>query len=496
MSELKPLGPATLPFNQQRQDAVLGHLMISERFFKQCRETIKPTWFADMYASKVWAAKLAFYKQYDRIPTFEELQFQNEWKLENQSIQNRMKVKALEAMNLTTLIGLDTLLDELTTWLHARYFHEGVGASTDMYNAGQTEQAFTHLEEKLKLIRTTNFDNSIEFDFNPYIAFRQRRQIEVANSMTFGNPDFDRLLLPKANGAGSLLPGDSTILLAPTNIGKTTTMITLALANMYREKNVLFVAHEGVDDDLAEKMWCSAMNVNKAQLDEMIKTTEGNQMYLNALKWINAHFTFVPMMRPGLCVEEVAAVIRRKQEERMAKTGGRGYDMVVNDYPQLLSSNQMAYGQFQKRDLDAYVYKYFVQLALEYKFHFVGAIQTNRTGAKINKGQKGQEFRLLVPEDVNESYGPMMTATNVITINRDAWCESLGYVVYYIGKSRSSEKGWAIICKSNYANAITHSEGMGATWYRGNLPPGDQVEMLFKQYRGREIERVMFSSRD
>jgi hypothetical protein len=90
-------------------------------------------------------------------------------------------------------------------------------------------------------------------------------------------------------------------------------------------------------------------------------------------------------------------------------------------------------------------------------------------------------------EDVMESWGPMTTATNVISINRDPVAQAKGIVTFFICKSRSSEVGWAVACKSNYAAAQSHQPDAASTWYRGVSPMSERIESLLDGFRGREI---------
>lgn len=484
----------SLPFSLARQDAVLGHLILNEKFFKQCRTIVKAKWFNDGYAVKVYQALLNYAEKHSTHPTYQELQATKDFENESQGVRNRMIIKVAEAINATQIYRLDSLKPELTDWLHARYFHEGVHEAQQLFNASQMKEAYAKMAEKMHLIRTTTFDDSSEFEFSNFVSFVNEQEVATQEALTFGQPILDRLLLPEAEGRGSLLPGDTTILLAPTNVGKTTTMITVAAANIRKGKSVLFITHEGREEDIAIKFWCNLIQRTKAEIFEAVRGSPDGEAIRKSMadiaKILPRHLTYVPMNKAGLTVEEVERKIRKLQEERIAQFG-KGYDLVVNDYPAKLGSEQMKYGQFQKRNLDEYVYNIFIQLGLEYKFHVLCAIQTNRTGSKINRGQKGYEDRLLTHEDVMESFGPMTGATTVITINRDHHSEGLGYITYFISKSRSSHTGTAVVCKSDFIRATTHHERLGAMWYRGNTPLGEQVGIQFAQFQGREISNGM-----
>jgi hypothetical protein len=194
-----------------------------------------------------------------------------------------------------------------------------------------------------------------------------------------------------------------------------------------------------------------------------------------------------------LNVEDVEPLIRRKQEDLAARNNGKGYDLLVCDYPAKLTTKLANGGHMSKRNVDEIVYGYFVQLALEYGFHNLLAIQTNREGSKVNKGQK-DEHRLLVMEDVHESYGVMQEATNVITLNRDPVAKARQHMTFHIDKSRSSETGFAVVARTDFGRARTHHNDLGAIWYRGVATMADQVDDLLRnpELNGKEIDITQF----
>jgi len=199
------------------------------------------------------------------------------------------------------------------------------------------------------------------------------------------------------------------------------------------------------------------------------------------------------LQKPNLDVEEVISIVRRKQEERIAKYGA-GYKILIDDYPAKLTTTQNSKGNYSKRTVDEIVYNNFAQLALENNFHSLCAIQTNREGSKVNKGQK--EDRLLTMEDVLESWGAMTTATNVWTINRDPMAKVKNRLTYYIDKSRSSETGFAVVCRTKFGNSITHSDKLGATYYQAYGTYSDKVDKLLGDYNGRKIDHDVLESDD
>lgn len=455
----------TLPFSEAKQDAILGHLICDPRFFRQARAVVQPAWFLDPYNSKIWRAALDFFKNYQRPPTVEELRDSKDFSLEDQATKTKIVAKIDGCAEATAGFQLDALSEELTNWIHARMYWEGVNKSKDLFNAQKFDQAYGTLKEMSKQIDQTSFGNDFEVSFENFQQdFEQSLEMRQS-ALTFGLTMMDRILLPDAE-FGSLLPGDTTVLLAPTNAGKTSTMITVACHNLRRGKSVLLIAHEGAKEDIRDKIWCGMLGINKAQLFQMYRTQEGVNKLTKLSMLLGRFLTFVYYPKAGATIEEVEGIVRRKQDERVAKHG-KTFDLMIDDYPAKLSTAMAKGGQFGKRHIDEISYGYFVQLALEYKSHALLPVQSNRNGSKINKFANEEDRRCLTGEDVQEAFGVIQQATTVITLNRDPIAEKKGYLTFYVDKSRSNEKSFAIVCKTDYGNATTHSDGLGSVWYRG-----------------------------
>lgn len=480
-----------LPFVRKKQDAILGWVLKDTKFFLQCRNFIKSNWFDDKHAGKVFTALLNWHEANGRVPTIQELKYCSELVSEDPKTAPKLQAKIDESIKETEFFSLEPLAQELTMWMRARIFYTGVHAAQTDYNNSRFEQAYTEMDKTLKSIKEASFLREKESSLSNWRKDFEDAQNEQARGLTFGLQTVDDLLLP-ANQGGSLLPGDTTILLAPTNVGKTTTLITTSGANLKLGKRILLITHEGRPMDIKEKIWKNYLDVDTKGLFALSETDEGVEQLERASAVFNRNLTFIPYNKAGLTVEEVESLIRRKQEEAMGKRG-RGYDMLIVDYPAKLTTRQAQGGSLNKRTIDEIVYGYFIQLALEYNFHSLLAIQTNREGAKVNKGQR-DERRLLVMEDVHESYGVMQEATNVITLNRDAIAKARNRLTFHIDKSRSSETGFAVVANSSFGHATTHSNKLGSIWYRGVSTMADQVDDLLANpdNYGKEIDVTQF----
>lgn len=502
-----------LPFSEARQRAFLGHAFKNEKFFPQVKDQVKPEWFTDVWAGKAWRYMVEYNK--DRGICSQLPEFSDYPRLKELGPGDRLKViEAIRAsIEISADFKLENIIKDLTSWLHASILHAAIEKSARLFNSKELSKAVEIMRDATKKIAETKFHDEEDIDWLNYDNDLKKQKIQITTQgISFGLDMVDERLNPEGktpevknpNGTttkskitGGLLPGDTTVLLAPVNVGKTSCMITVAVHNAMNYKDVLLITHEGRQEDIYKKILMCALEVNERELFDMHDAiANGNQHVkqrfdMVAIK-LARYLTYVPMNRPGLTVEEVIAVIRRRHEERVTKFGEGGYKLLVNDYPANLTTERARGGQLQRRQIDDYIYGDFVQLALELKFHALLAIQTNREANKINSrinngATHDGDYRLLQMEDVAESFGPMMRATNVITVNRSPRDEERGRVTFYICKSRTSEKGIAIVCKSKYACCKTHSNDFGAAWYRGYASMTERIETLLEQYKGNQI---------
>lgn len=480
------LAPQPLPFSPAKQDALLGYLLFEEKFFATAKGIITPDLLADPSAATAWSAALAFADKWRRPPSEMELRESSNICALEQGARNKIYAKLAQAKDGMRRYGLEVLRAELDDWIHGTIYRRTVEQSAGLYNKGKFKEAFSEMRAGAREIDSISFTETQEVDFTNSMGFLTQQREDVSKALTFGVSAVDRLLLESGNGVGSLLPGDMTVMLAPTNIGKTTCLVTVARHNILRGKSVLFLTHEGRPTDIQEKIWRSVLKVNNRTLYEMQSTPEGQKKIAQATKYLSRFLSYIPIHRPSLTVEELEGVIRRMDEKRRAKYG-KGYDLVVDDYPAKLTTTLASKGNMPRRQKDEYVYDYLSRLSSEMGFHTLASIQGNREASKINRKESGREDRLLTPEDVSESFGAMMVATNVISINRDPRAVAENRVTYYIGKSRSSETGFAVVCRSAYGLALTHSDELGATWYRGQGTMSDKIEQLLVEHNGKAI---------
>jgi replicative DNA helicase len=507
-------GTTQLPGSVQKQGAILGWLIIKPDFFIQAHRRIQSDWFVDWRHSTIYKLLCKLYKEMGSVPNVQELSAYSGFVAEGVDKQHKLLAELLVCTRSCEVYRLEALKDELGAWLHSKILADSIKRATKEWNSQNWEKTAGILEDAVKAFADTQFEEGIEVTFSDHQAFIESVVNGTAEALTTGLPLLDRALLDRkenqGNGEATGLPvniaqercttkglqlGDTTVILAPSNTGKTTSLLTIARHNIWNGKSVLLMTHEGRPEDIKLKLMQSMLNRTSDEIHQLYQSAEGRQRISNVMAALDRYCTYIPFNKAGMTVEDAAVVVRRKQEERASKNGGKGYDLLVVDYPGKLTTDQASRNQLSYRHIQDIVYEYYVQLALEYKFHSLVAIQSNREGSRINSGHNDRghgpsENRLLGMEDVAEAWGPMTSASNVITLNRSPAAKTRERITYYVAKSRSSATGAAVVAQSNFRTSLTHHPRWRSTLYYGTHTMEEHVDTLLDQHNGQALSQA------
>ena len=103
-----------IPFDERKQEAVIGHLIRDEVFFLKAREQIKYHWFGKGIRGELWEKMLEFYNipQYKRRPTAEELKMMFGSLPMDEAEEHYREID--RCMLMANHIGLDVVVRECT----------------------------------------------------------------------------------------------------------------------------------------------------------------------------------------------------------------------------------------------------------------------------------------------------------------------------------------------------------------------------------------------
>jgi hypothetical protein len=527
----------SLALDPKKQSAVIGHLFDPRtNMFKYLIGVAEKEWFANILHGAIWQAVQSWHKKYGKCPTVEELTTNNQLYVLEKTEISKIKDLLGNALSDASVFRAPPLRDEIQAWMHAKILQNIYVKGSHLWNNDKLQESAQIIEDGLDQLNATKWMETSEQKVTALADIA--RDMSSDHVVQFGISGIDTHLLPDSK-FGGLRRGDQTVLMAPVNIGKTSALITVAIHNIRSNNDVLFVSHEGHKSDLRLKMIrCYLSLMDEVELQKALPGLPDNiraiaqenpekiisklrglaeltlvafvrylsttwdltdrssyffQILCAVLGHAQSHLTFIPIHKAGMFVEDAILHIERAQElwqdSHVDSRGApKGYDLFVCDYPGVLSTKQNSKGNLQWRHQQQIVYDQFVQLALQHDWHSLVAIQTNRDGSKVNNHTNSfGPKRFLTNEDVSECWGAIMSATNVITLNRPPQAQMAGRITFLITKSRSASVNYAVTCYSNFAQSVTHSDSLGYVSYFGTSEMQGVIHSYMKSGQCRAV---------
>ena len=375
-------------------------------------------------------------------------------------------------------------------WARANLLRRVVETVARLYDGKKVREAEVEVESYRQKIAELRLERDPELNWTEFEQLFAAQELELADALTWGSKVFDSRLHPLAK-RGCLVRGDTSLLIAPTGRGKTTTMYNVVAPNVLARHPCMVFTHEGGRSDHHLKMWCILLQMRPHEVLSLYRSVEG----IAVLKeWAHVLYdekflTFIPMERTGQMVEDVVEIAKRKQDERVAKFG-EGYHLMVSDYPACLHSRAAQSSRYEHRHERRYVFDLLVDLALEMHWHLLAAAQGTRESSKGMMRQRGgreESARLSTKEDIGEAWAPCERTSAAIVIQRSVDAERQGWAAYLIDKSRTSPTGDVVICKSDFSRYLTHTDVLGAAWYKSSGTLAERLGDLLEQHSGGAI---------
>jgi KaiC/GvpD/RAD55 family RecA-like ATPase len=483
--------PGLMPFNLATQQAIVGHMFRDFTFFLKCLAYVPFDAFGqDPDTSEMVKLLYQFYRDMPNQRKFTVAEFEGHIAYRygtDPKVANNFKNKMRECLARAEQIGLDLISRDMTGWIKLIKCLGTFNSVKSMLNNRDYAKVEDWFKSAVVDISSTSFNKSPVVTFDDSAEFYKKRELDRANCCTLGHPLFDEIILEGSSKVdnvdrasedasslsgkhistitrGGLMLGDTTVLIGPTNSGKTTTVITIVTWNIMMDKSVLYIPLEQKQDDLKDRIFQSVTNLNRTEISRDANIINGKISVADLREMANHRYmrrnlVFAPFIKAGeMYVENVISLIRMLREERIAETG-KGFDLVIVDYPGKLKAKAYIGKKSGDWAETAYVYDQFVTLGLECNHHSILPAQTNRDGAKVNKGDAD---RMIDETDIGKSFDITTLADNVITINRSKEDIERRTVRFHVAKCRASEKGWTFLSASQYDRGRTHGPGLAA----------------------------------
>lgn len=454
------------------QEAIIGHCVANSDFFKQCSTKLKAEWFtANVRLSTLFNQLIAANRKYNEpinnVEEFKNLQYFRELDPKERDLFYSLIDRCLYS---STLHSLEKTRKDLTGFLRMSLYKTAMQKGSKMYNGGKNvEDAYEYTRKAMVDMQEASFENgNIVNKFGNILDWMDKRAETKDSAISTGNALLDQAL------GGGLFPQDNSAILAPSNVGKSTALITVARHAVQQQKKVLFLTHEDVPDKIKEKVLLSMLGISRNTLFTQWRHSEEKQQIIKMVgTWLDRYLYFIPFNKAGaMFVEDVIGAARELHNDLLNKSG-HGFDLIIDDYPKKLKmKSRMGSKESLFRAELAEVYDHFVQLAIELNTHCMYAIQTNREGLKMNNRKDGSDT-MLGMEQTDEAFGIAQNTANIIAIMRSPEDKHKNIMRINVAKNRNGLTDIAVVTRTAFhASLVFGDKDMFKGVWANDLPQG------------------------
>lgn len=458
--------------NESQQMAIVGHCLGDLAFLRNCSKSMTQGHLQSSKIAGLFGMVLGWHKEYNRQPTVYEIHAELQRKYTNLSDLSSRQALLGQCLEEAKKHPEDHLATLISGWIKVVLQRNGIVKSGKLFDSGDYIKAGKVIDQLSRDLKDASFSETEQVDVGDIEGVIKSLSKKKERSCTLGHPMFDELVFEGAiipsgtegdlssQTRGCLSPGESTVLIGPVNSGKSTAVATIAVANMIIGKKVCFIACEEAYDKATIRFAKCYSQLPGSTLDS--NTPDAESAKAAWREHVSKNLSYYDWVRPGkMYIEDVVTTIQNAQCEALKH--GKGFDLVIVDYPGLLHSREFG----QKKDAweeKAYIYQQMRLLAISENFHALCPIQTNREGFKLNASGAG----LLDMGDIAQGFGISTYADNVITINRNAEDHTFRRIKFFVAKTRSGEARRTFMSEVRYDLGTTHGLNYGCKIFKAS----------------------------
>jgi replicative DNA helicase len=454
----------TIPFNAQGQRAIFGKMFIMPGLGQKALLRLIPQNFLEENIQILFGLLKEVNRKNGCFPSIES--FISCITFHFKVTCPESKIAELEAVT-KDCIKTAHVYDErivtktLTDWLQTLCYRETLIKCAGLVhdrNPGSIALAF---QEGIKNAQAQSLEKDARFDIGDVESDFGMLTDQVTNNVTTGIDLLDKDL------GGGLQKKCSTIVVGSTNSGKSSWVLNVAFHNVMQKKKVLYISHEMHPLEIITKFRQRCLRMTKEELIKTFLTPEGRLAIKFLSKSISERFVYLPFNKAGgMYVEDVLMAIRDQQEQEISKDG-KGFDLIVDDYPMKLSSYEMRQSKDFRHGI-GYVYEQLHQLGIELDCHMLMPVQANREGVKQNRNRKSED-EMMTSDSTSEAHKVIHDADNVFVLNRSAQDEMSNIMYGLLDKSRSGPKNILYKMNTDFSRMITHDKSLGFEAVNGKV---------------------------
>lgn len=451
-------------------------------FYRECKKYNITTYFNSLKSKYVIDLSFQLFDEANKVapskpPTLAELDtsLTVEFPIESDLIKYKSFVQ--QCIVASSEFSLAYVAKHLTDWINrtglANITNQLVKdfETAPLSASEKIEKMLNMVLKKTTDLKNISFMGDNRVDYLNYLGWSDDMTERTSDLITMGSIELDELLnpnarrpeweLPQFKGSlrgitrGSLMKGQMAIVIGPPNSGKTSFLTTVITSNIICDKKILWVSLEETKQALQAKLYSCVLGIPYPKILDGIKNGDKNiiaKMEKNS-SYINSHLTHLHLVKSGgMFIEDVVAEILKANDELKAINNGNGYDLLCVDSLWRLRSREFSKGNKAVHEEQHYCYEQ-IQLITETEFFAtIAPVQTNRSGAKMNKEGDG----MLGMDNMGGSFRVAQDASIILTLNRSDSDKACGVIKIVVDKSRSNITGGVLVSSTDLSISRTH----------------------------------------
>ena len=350
---------------------------------------------------------------------------------------NEAKTEFDECLKVHNDVSVEVKKEYIKEWFKTRMMLDTLGEMTDGLESKGAESIIPYLDS-LRDICSFDFDNSVGMDFAGDVERLFDYLHEKTSVVSTGIESLDKEI------GGGWHAKTLSLLIAPSNVGKTLCKCSFAVNAFLSGKNVLYVTMEMSEEEISKRLYVNIANISMQDL-AVLKKEDFEGGYRALIGRTNRLFVKEYPTASANCNTLRNLLKDLKVKQRFVP------DIIFVDYVGIMQPNHVATG-----DNTNIKYKTITEelrgLAVEQKVAIVSSNQTNRSGY----GKAEIELT-----DTADSIGQVMTADVILTIGQDNEMRDNGKYNFITSKNRFNRRGRVIQLQVDFSRMKVYEETLG-----------------------------------
>lgn len=392
-------------FSREFQDSILDCLLKDQDFLKRFCTKIKPRHFIEDRAKAIATIVLTFYETYRRQPTLAEVtnQVYKQYPHAHQKPTVDEYAKFLTNSYARALPDTKYVTSQLQEFVQQAELSEVLWQTAQNFSAANLDLLKSKLTDISRLNPLDNDIGTSSSDFASYLLAREEDPPGVQT--TFMSMD-------RAFG-GALQPGELLVIMAPTNMGKTHTLVNLGRGMLCAGNNVLHITIGDMYlNKVTERYIQSMTNMSIQEISSLHMFKEVARLLNDYQVMTDKTMRIKYYNGNTLSVPELESFMIELRDVHKFKT-----DALIIDYADLMKPKN---SKLEKRHQLSELYVDLRSLGNNFGVPVITASQTNRQGALINYDPKTKK-KLHIPQalsaaHIGEDWSKAATADYIISL--------------------------------------------------------------------------------